>query len=57
MWPVLLLAIYGGGVWYSARKADRIYSGSQKWVVSALWPILLASNRQFRQNFRRPLNK
>jgi hypothetical protein len=57
MWPFLLFVIYGGGVWYSARKADRIYSGSQKWVVSALWPVLLASNRQFRQNLRRPLNK
>ncbi|ABD00140.1 hypothetical protein ACVW0Q_002203 [Thermostichus sp. MS-CIW-21] len=57
MWPFLLLAIYAGGVWYSARKADRIYSGSGKWAVSALWPLLLLTNRQFRQNWRRPLNK
>ncbi|MEN9203948.1 MAG: hypothetical protein Q6K80_07435 [Thermostichus sp. DG_1_6_bins_120] len=57
MWPVVFLAIYGGGVWYSARKADRIYSGSQKWVVSALWPLLLVSNRRFRQNLLHPLNK
>ncbi|MFS8861199.1 hypothetical protein [Synechococcus sp. B60.1] len=57
MWPFLLLVIYAGGVWYSARKADRIYSGSGKWAVSALWPLLLLTNRQFRQNWRRPLNK
>ncbi|MGQ9838245.1 MAG: hypothetical protein ACUVRV_09840 [Cyanobacteriota bacterium] len=57
MWPFLFLLIYGGGVWYSARKADRIYSGSKKWVVSALWPVLLVSNQRFRQNLRRPLSK
>lgn len=56
MLPLLLIA-YGGGIWYSSRKADRVYSGSGKWVVSLLWPYMLATNRQFRQNIRRPLNK
>lgn len=57
MVPFLLVALYGGGVWFSARKADRVYSGSGKWLMSLLWPYMLATNRQFRQNIRRPLNK
>ncbi len=54
---VLLVALYGGGVWYSARQADRLYSGPQKWILCALWPVLLAANRRFRQNLLRPFNR
>lgn len=57
MLTFLALAIYGGGAWVASRKADRVYSGAQKWLLISLWPVMLATNTRFRQNFRRPLSK
>ena len=57
MLPFLFLMIYGGGAWMASRKADRVYSGTQKWLLVSLWPLMLATNPRFRQNFRRPLSK
>lgn len=57
MLMVLAFLIYGGGAWVASRKADRIYSGTQKWLLVSLWPLMLATNSRFRQNFRRSLNK
>lgn len=57
MLTFLFLMIYSGGAWMASRKADRVYSGTQKWLLVSLWPLMLATNPRFRQNFRRPLNK
>ncbi len=53
MLPFILLAGYGGGAWYTAKRVDRAYTGSGKWAVVALWPVLMVSSKRFRQNLRR----
>ncbi|MBD1866374.1 hypothetical protein H6F88_26900 [Oculatella sp. FACHB-28] len=51
----VLLAVYLGGVWKFWTGFHRTNFSQGKLYLAALWPVLLISNRSYRQNFNRAL--
>jgi hypothetical protein len=51
----LLLAVYGGGIWKFWTGFHRTNFSQGRLYLSLLWPILLASNKSYRQNFNKTL--
>jgi hypothetical protein len=52
---IIALAAWATGAWMFSRGAKRFYQNDQVWLLAALWPVLLLTNRQFRNNFQRAL--
>lgn len=56
--PIALLIVYLGGVWKFWSGFERTNferSFGNRVSLSLLWPILLISNRSYRQNFSKAL--
>lgn len=56
--PIALLIVYVGGVWkfWSGFKRTNFEkSFGNRVSLSLLWPILIISNRSYRQNFSKAL--
>ncbi len=51
---ILLLAVYGGGIWKFWKGFNRTNFSEGRIYLSLLWPVLLF-NRSYRQNFTRAL--
>jgi len=55
---ILLLVVYGAGCWkfwQGFRLTNFDPSLMNRIMLSALWPILLASNKSYRKNFQKAL--
>lgn len=52
---LLLIALYGGGAWKFWSGFDRTTFSDGKVPLTLLWPLLLASNKAYRENFDRAL--
>ncbi|PSN19480.1 hypothetical protein C7271_07045 [filamentous cyanobacterium CCP5] len=52
---VVLLFIYGGGAWKFWSGFNRTNFDQGKLQLTLLWPLLLAVNKSYRQNFNRAL--
>jgi hypothetical protein len=52
---IVVLIIYGGGVWKFMAGFNRTNFSSGKLPLALLWPILLITNRAYRQNFQKAL--
>jgi hypothetical protein len=55
---IILLVVYGGGVWkfwkgFSRTNFNR--SLPNRLVLSALWPVLVVTNKSYRKNFQKAL--
>lgn len=48
----LALVTYGGGVYVTAKRSQRVYSGSGRWAVAGLWPVMLALSPRFRRSLK-----
>ncbi len=55
---LMLLVVYAGGVWKFVsgyRYTNFGPSLPEKVALALLWPVLLASNKSYRRNFRKAL--
>lgn len=52
---VLLLLVYGTGAWRFWSGFERTNFSQGKFQLTLLWPLLLAVNKSYRQNFNRAL--
>ncbi|WP_036479391.1 hypothetical protein [Myxosarcina sp. GI1] len=55
---IVLLVIYGGGVWKfwkGFRRTSFNPSLPNRLVLAFLWPVLLATNKSYRKNFQKAL--
>lgn len=52
---LLLLLAYGGGAWKFWSGFHRTNYSQGRLYLTALWPVLLAANRSYRQNFNKAL--
>lgn len=52
---IVLLVIYGGGAWKFWSGFNRTHFEQGKLQLTLLWPLLLAVNKSYRQNFNRAL--
>lgn len=52
---IVLLGIYGGGIWKFWKGFHRTNFSQGKLYLSLLWPVLVLSNKSYRQNFNRAL--
>ena len=55
---IVLLVAYLGGIWKFWKGFSRTNFASalpNKLLLSLLWPVLLAVNKSYRQNFRKAL--
>ena len=55
---IVLLVAYVGGVWKFWKGFSRTKftpSLPNKIVLALLWPVLIAANKSYRQNFRKAL--
>jgi hypothetical protein len=51
----VLLGVYVGGIWKFWSGFHRTNFSQGKLYLSLLWPVLLVSNKSYRQNFNRAL--
>ncbi|MBE9177630.1 hypothetical protein IQ268_03435 [Oculatella sp. LEGE 06141] len=49
------LVVYVGGIWKFWTGFHRTNFSSGKLYLALMWPVLLASNKSYRQNFNRAL--
>lgn len=54
---VLLLIVYGGGAWKFWNGFDRTNFTANRVPLTLLWPLLLAFNSSYRQNFSKAFKK
>lgn len=52
---LLLLAGYGGGIYKFWTGFHRTNFSQGKLYLALMWPVLLVSNKSYRQNFNRAL--
>jgi len=55
---LLLLVVYGGGVWKfwnGFEKTNFSKTFQNRLVLSILWPALLIANKSYRKNFTKAL--
>ncbi len=52
---LLLLGLYGGGAWKFWSGFSRTNFSQGKLQLTLLWPLLLATNKSYRENFNRAL--
>ncbi|HIK45352.1 MAG TPA: hypothetical protein IGR64_10765 [Leptolyngbyaceae cyanobacterium M65_K2018_010] len=52
---LVLLGIYGGGAWKFWTGFNRTNFSQGKVSLTLLWPLLLAVNKAYRENFNRAL--
>lgn len=52
---LIFLAVYGGGAWKFWKGFHRTNFSQGRLYLTLLWPLLLASNKSYRQNFNRAL--
>jgi hypothetical protein len=52
---LLLLGVYGGGIYKFWTGFHRTNFSQGKLYLSLLWPVLLVVNKSYRQNFNRAL--
>lgn len=52
---LLLIGVYGYGVWRFMRGFHRTNFSQGKLVLALLWPALVITNRSYRQNFQKAL--
>jgi len=50
-----VLVVYVGGVWKFWRGFHRTNFSQGKLYLALLWPVLLVSNKSYRQNFNKAL--
>lgn len=51
----ILLVVYGGGAWRFWNGFGRTHFSQGKLQLTLLWPLLLLTNKSYRQNFNRAL--
>lgn len=51
----VLIVVYAGGVWKFLSGFNRTNFESGRLPLALLWPVLLLTNRSYRQNFNRAL--
>jgi hypothetical protein len=52
---LVLMTVYGGGAWKFWQGFDRTSFSQGKVKLTLLWPLLLALNKSYRDNFNRAL--
>jgi hypothetical protein len=52
---LLMAGIYGGGAWKFWQGFDRTNFSQGKVQLTLLWPIFVAFNKSYRENFNRAL--
>jgi hypothetical protein len=52
---LVLVGLYGGGAWKFWTGFNRTNFSEGKVKLTLLWPLLLAFNRSYRENFNRAL--
>ncbi|NMF85233.1 hypothetical protein [Nodosilinea sp. P-1105] len=52
---LVLVGLYGGGVWKFWTGFDRTSFSDGKVKFSLLWPVFFALNKSYRENFNRAL--
>ena len=52
---LLLMAVYGGGAWKFWQGFSRTSFSQGKVKLTLLWPLFLAFNKSYRENFNRAL--
>ncbi len=52
---IVLVAVYAGGVWKFISGFNKTNFESGRLPLAFLWPVLLLTNRAYRQNFNRAL--
>lgn len=52
---IVVVGIYGWGVWKFMSGFNRTNFSNNKLPLAVLWPILLVTNRSYRQNFQKAL--
>lgn len=50
-----LLGVYGGGAWKFWKGFHRTNFSQDRVRLTLLWPLFLAINKSYRQNFNRAL--
>ena len=57
LFTFLLILVYGGGVWkfWNGFNRTNFSRGSNRLLLTLLWPALLIGNKSYRQNFRKSL--
>lgn len=51
----LLLAVYAGGIWKFWTGFHRTNFSEGRVYLALLWPLLVTTNKSYRQNFNRAL--
>lgn len=52
---IILIVVYGVGVWKFWNGFNRTNFSQGRLYLSLLWPVLLLSNKSYRQNFTKAL--
>lgn len=52
---IILVVVYGVGVWKFWSGFNRTNFSQGRLYLSLLWPVLLLSNKSYRQNFSKAL--
>ncbi|MGF1566828.1 MAG: hypothetical protein ACFCVD_01930 [Nodosilinea sp.] len=52
---LLLIGIYGGGAWKFWTGFNRTNFSDGRVKLTVLWPLFLALNKSYRENFNRAL--
>lgn len=52
---IILVVVYGVGVWRFWNGFNRTNFSQGRLYLSLLWPVLLLSNKSYRQNFTKAL--
>lgn len=52
---IILVVVYGVGVWKFWNGFNRTNFSQGRLYLSLLWPVLLLSNKSYRQNFTKAL--
>lgn len=52
---IILLAVYGAGVWKFWTGFNRTDFSSRRVSLTLLWPVFLISNKAYRRNFTKAI--
>ncbi len=52
---LVLMTVYGGGAWKFWKGFKRTNFSQDKVKLTLLWPLFLALNKSYRENFNRAL--
>ncbi|MGB3491180.1 MAG: hypothetical protein WBA57_00525 [Elainellaceae cyanobacterium] len=55
LFTIVLIVVYSGGVWKFLSGFNKTNFENGRLPLALLWPVLLLTNRSYRQNFNRAL--